>query len=343
MSLHHTWTNNGLENKPDNNQQQLSSNQGSNFNVAPQQYQQNVASQHYQPQAAPMAQQYSQQQNLMQQPPQSVAPQQYSQQQQVGVAPQQYQQNVASQHYQPQAAPMAQQYSQQQVGVAPQQYQQNVAPQQYQPQPAPMAQQQQQSALNTGAQQYQPQQQHQQPMMQQQPSAVPTQNQTLAERIANLQSGGLNQNENYSGQRNIKPSDLLNVPIDPNIKVGLGKNMNIAAALPSDLFESETEKGNRKKNRKLNAEVEIDGLQCQCKNCVKKSRPWLTVLVSVLIMLAILGGAVGAIYGFRVQIKEWLLGTELTVANSSPIVSKSAGALLPNDKSISPTSYYLNS
>ncbi len=177
----------------------------------------------------------------------------------------------------------------------------------------------------------------------QQPSAVPTQNQTLAERIANLQSGSLNQNENYSGQRNIKPSDLLNVPIDPNIKVGLGKNINIAAALPSDLFESETEKGNRKKNRKLNAEVEIDELQCQCKNCVKKSRPWLTVLVSVLIMLAILGGAVGAIYVFRVQIKDWLLGTELTVANLSPIVSKSAGALLPNDKSISLTSYYLNS
>ncbi|AOX43637.1 hypothetical protein S100390_v1c02940 [Spiroplasma sp. NBRC 100390] len=391
MSLHHTWTNNGLENKPDNNQQQLSPNQGSNFNVAPQQYQQNVASQQYQSQSAPMAQQYSQQPNLMQQPPQSVAPQQYSQQQQAGVAPQQYQQNVASQQYQSQSAPMAQQYSQQQnlmqqppqsvapqqysqqqqAGVAPQQYQQNVAPQQYQPQSAPMAQQyqqqQQQSALNTGAQQYQPQQQYQQPMMQQQrtnfsptaqqnpqgvnpmvnnvqqPSAVPTQNQTLAERIANLQSGGLNQNENYSGQRNIKPSDLLNVPIDPNIKVGLGKNMNIAAALPTDLFESETEKGNHKKNRKLNAEVEIDGLQCQCKNCVKKSRPWLTVLVSVLIMLAILGGAVGAIYGFRVQIKDWLLGTELTVANSSPIVSKSAGALLPNDKSISPTSYYLNS
>ncbi|WP_199735625.1 hypothetical protein [Spiroplasma poulsonii] len=361
MSLHHTWNNNGLENKPDNNQQQLSPNQGNNFSAALQQYQQNVAPQQYQQQ--PLAQQYSQQQNLMQQPPQSVAPQQYSQsQQQTASAPPQYQQNVAPQQYQQQ--PSAQQYSQsqQQTASAPPQYQQNVAPQQYQQQPsAQQYSQAQQSGQNTAPQQY-PQQQHQQyqqPIMNQQranfaptgqqnsqginptpnvqqSAAAPTQNQTLAERIANLQSGGLNKNENYYGQKNIKPSDLLNVPIDPNIKVGLGKNMNIAASLPTDLFEDENGKGSRKKNRKLNTNIENDGTQFQCKNCTKKSRPWLTVFVSVLIMLAILGGCVGAIYGFRTEIKDWLLGTNLTV-------SKSAGALMSDNKSISPTTYYLNS
>ncbi|WP_338965479.1 MULTISPECIES: hypothetical protein [unclassified Spiroplasma] len=336
MSLHHTWNNNGLENKPDNNQQQLSPNQGNNFSAAPQQYQQNVAPQQYQQQ--PLAQQYSQQQNLMQQPPQSVAPQQYSQ------APQQYSQ------------------SQQQTASAPSQYQQNVAQQQYQQQPSAQEYSQaQQSGQNTAPQQYQQQQhqQYQQPIMNQQranfaptvqqnsqginptpnvqqSAAAPTQNQTLAERIANLQSCGLNQNENYYGQKNIKPSDLLNVPIDHNIKVGLGKNMNIAASLPTDLFEDENSKGSRKKNRKLNTNIENDGTQCQCKNCTKKSRPWLTVFVSVLIMLAILGGCVGAIYGFRTEIKDWLLGTNLTV-------SKSAGALMSDNKSISPTTYYLNS
>ncbi|WP_283272826.1 hypothetical protein [Spiroplasma sp. SV19] len=387
MSLQHSWTNNGLENKPENNQQQLSPNQGNNFTAAPQQYQQGVAPQQYQQQAAPMPQQYAQQQGLMQQPPQSVAPQQYSQQQ--GVAPQQYQQQAAPmpQQYaqqqglmqQPPQSVAPQQYSQQQ-GVAPQQYQQQAAPmpqqysqqqspqnatapQQYQQQTAPMPQQysQQQSPQNVAPQQYQQQMINQQranfaatgqqssqgtnsmPNNLQQSSAATTQNQTLAERIANLQSGGLNQNENYNNQKSIKPADLLNVPIDPNIKVGLGKNMNIASVLPTDLFENELEKTNRKKNQKLNVEIENDGLQCQCKNCIKKSRPWLTVLVSVLIMLAILGGCVGAIYGFRVEIKNWLLETKLTVVNSQSVLSNHQQGTLADGKSILPTTYYLNS
>lgn len=191
----------------------------------------------------------------MQQPPQSVAPQQYSQsQQQTASAPPQYQQQ-----------PSAQQYSQaQQSG-------QNTAPQQqHQQYQQPIMNQQRANFAPTGQQNSQGI--NPTPNVQQS-AAAPTQNQTLAERIANLQSGGLNKNENYYGQKNIKPSDLLNVPIDPNIKVGLGKNMNIAASLPTDLFEDENGKGSRKKNRKLNTNIENDGTQCQCKNCTKKSRP----------------------------------------------------------------------
>jgi hypothetical protein len=35
----------------------------------------------------------------------------------------------------------------------------------------------------------------------------------------------------------IKPSYLLNVPIDSNIKFGFGKNMNIGAPRPPGLFD----------------------------------------------------------------------------------------------------------
>lgn len=112
--------------------------------------------------------------------------------------------------------------------------------------------------------------------------------------------------------------------------------MNIAASLPTDLFEDESRKRSCKKKQRLNADIESHKKQCQCKNCVKKSRPWLTVLVSVLIMLAILGGFVGAIFGFRAEIRDWLLETNLTV-------SKSTKALISDDKLISSTIYYLNS
>ncbi|WP_425380367.1 hypothetical protein [Spiroplasma endosymbiont of Stenodema calcarata] len=339
MSLQHSWTNNGLENKPENNQQQGFSNQGNNFNVSPQQYQQQGGQN-------PM----SQQQGIMQQPPQSIIPQQYAQAQQAGV-PQQYQQNVGPQQYQQQGPSAPQQYLQQQGGQnpMPQQYPAVNRPQQYQNQGASAPQQyvqsQQQQMMNQQRSNFQPQNSqgiNQTPGYLQQPSVATTQAQSLADRIANLQSGSLSQNENYNNSKNIRAADLLNASIDPNIKVGLGKNMNIAAGLQSDLFENNSQR-NYKKNHKLKAGNQIDELQCRCKNCIKKSRPWLTVLISVLIMLAILGGSAGAIYGFRVQIGDWLLKTTEQEKQVRTGLDKSNKKLVSPNTLISPNAYYLNS
>lgn len=85
--------------------------------------------------------------------------------------------------------------------VAPQQYSQQQqsasAPQQYQ---QPIITQQRANFVPTGQQNLQGV--NPPPNVQQSSTATP-QNQTLAERIANLQSGGLNQNENYYGQKKL--------------------------------------------------------------------------------------------------------------------------------------------
>ncbi len=132
-----------------------------------------------------------------------------------------------------------------------------------------------------------------------------TQPQTIAELIANMQN-----------RISIKPSDFLNAPIDSNIKVGLGKNMNIGVPGPSDLFDDNQQKGTNSKKHQAN----IEKIQCQCKNCAKKIRPWLTVFITILIVLAILGGCVGAIYGFCPQLRDWLLKDEVATENANAVV-----------------------
>lgn len=77
----------------------------------------------------------------------------------------------------------------------------------------------------------------------QQLSGQGTQSQTIAERIANMQN-----------RTSIKPSDFLNAPIDPNIKVGLGKNMNIGIPGSPDLFDDKHQKGTNSKKHQANIE-----------------------------------------------------------------------------------------
>ncbi|ELL44326.1 hypothetical protein [Spiroplasma melliferum] len=318
MNFKHSF-NNDSGNRPESNQQQVSLNQGNNFSVSQQQYQQNGPNQNYNPvtsgqtgqnisqqqysparninfqqyqqqngnnqnynplstnQGGQPSQQY-QQQNLMQRPPQNIGPQQFNQQSNLGS--QYQQQNGNNQNYNP--------LSTNQGGQPSQQYQQQNVNQQYSP-----------NANNWG-------QQNSQPIntMQENPqqlSGQGTQPQTIAEWIANRQNSTL-----------IKPSDFLNAPIDPNIKVGLGKNMNIGVSGSSDLFDDKQQKGTNSKKYQSN----IEKIQCQCKNCVKKARPWLTVFITILIVLAILGGCVGAIYGFRPQLRDWLLKDEVTTENA---------------------------
>ncbi|WP_400248891.1 hypothetical protein [Spiroplasma sp. ald] len=139
----------------------------------------------------------------------------------------------------------------------------------------------------------------------QQLSGQETQFQTIAERIANMQN-----------RTSIKPSDFLNAPIDPNIKVGLGKNMNIGIPWPPDLFDDKQQKGTNSKKHQAN----IEKIQCQCKNCAKKIRPWLNVFITILIVLAILGGCISAIYGFRPQLRDWLLKDEVATENANAVV-----------------------
>ncbi|PQP78394.1 hypothetical protein C6B38_06290 [Spiroplasma sp. ChiS] len=317
MNFKHSF-NNDSGNRPESNQQQVSLNQGNNFSVSQQQYQQNGPNQNYNPvisgqtgqnisqqqysparninfqqyqqqngnnqnynplstnQGAQPSQQY-QQQNLMQRPPQNIGPQQFNQQSNLGS--QYQQQNGNNQNYNPLSTNQGAQPSQQ--------YQQQNVNQQYYP-----------NANNWG-------QQNSQPIntMQENPqqlSGQGTQPQTIAEWIANRQNSTL-----------IKPSDFLNAPIDPNIKVGLGKNMNIGVSGSSDLFDDKQQKGTNSKKYQSN----IEKIQCQCKNCVKKARPWLTVFITILIVLAILGGCVGAIYGFYPQLRDWLLKDEVATEN----------------------------
>ncbi|APE74332.1 hypothetical protein [Spiroplasma citri] len=334
MNFKHSF-NNDSGNRPESNQQQVSLNQGNNFSLSQQQYQQqNGNKQNYNPlstnQGAQPSQQY-QQQNLMQRPPQNIGPQQFNQQSNLGS--QYQQQNGNKQNYNPlstnQGAQPSQQYQQQNLMQRPPQ---NIGPQQFNQQSNLGSQYQQQNgnkqnynplSTNQGAQpsqQYQQQnvnqqyspnannwgQQNSQPIntMQENPqqlSGQGTQPQTIAEWIANRQNSTL-----------MKPSDFLNAPIDPNIKVGLGKNMNIGVSGSSDLFDDKQQKGTNSKKYQSN----IEKIQCQCKNCVKKARPWLTVFITILIVLAILGGCVGAIYGFYPQLRDWLLKDEVATENA---------------------------
>ncbi|UZQ29327.1 MAG: hypothetical protein OHM56_09070 [Spiroplasma phoeniceum] len=67
----------------------------------------------------------------------------------------------------------------------------------------------------------------------QQLSGQGTQSQTIAERITNMKN-----------RTSIKPSYFLNASICPNIKVGLGQNMNIGVPGPSYLFDDKHKKRN---------------------------------------------------------------------------------------------------
>ncbi|WP_348736422.1 hypothetical protein [Spiroplasma endosymbiont of Ammophila pubescens] len=322
MNFKHSF-NNGSGNKPESSQQQTSLNQGNNFNVSQQNYQQKGSNQNYNPvtsgqvgqnisqqqysstrnigsqqyqqqngnsqnynqlstnQGVQSSQQY-QQQNLMQRPPQNIGPQQFNQQSNLGS--QYQQQNGPNQNYN--------QLSTNQGVQSSQQYQQQNVNQQYSPNVSNWGQQNNQQ-INTMQENSQ------------QLSGQGTQPQTIAERITNMQN-----------RTSIKPSDFLNAPIDPNIKVGLGQNMNIGVPGPPDLFVYKQQKGTNSKKHQAN----IEKIQCQCKNCAKKIRPWLTVFITILIVLAILGGCVGAIYGFRPQLRDWLLKDEVATENANAVV-----------------------
>ncbi|MFW4371087.1 MAG: hypothetical protein EHV01_003985 [Spiroplasma sp. hy2] len=213
------------------------------------------------------------------------------------VSQQNYQQKRPNKNYNPvTSGQVGQNISQQQYSstrnIGSQQYQQQNVNEQYSPNVNNWGQQNNQQ-INTMQENSQ------------QLSGQETQFQTIAERIANMQN-----------RTSIKPSDFLNAPIDPNIKVGLGKNMNIGIPWPPDLFDDKQQKGTNSKKHQEN----IEKIQCQCKNCAKKIRPWLTVFITILIVLAILGGCISAIYGFRPQLRDWLLKDEVATENANAVV-----------------------
>lgn len=195
MSLKHSF-NNGLENKPENNQYQVSTNQWNHFNVlGQQQYQQNSDNQNYNQTGSEQRGQASQQ--YVQQP--TGGPQQYSQQRNVGQQQYSQNQNRTKQNYNsPGSVKFVQsspQYSQQ-AGLM-QWPPQNVTAQQYVQQAKGGTQQYQQQNVN---QQYANVnnwgQQNNQGLNSaqgnlQQPSGQNPQIPTVAERIANMQKSNL--------------------------------------------------------------------------------------------------------------------------------------------------------
>ncbi|WP_338955613.1 hypothetical protein [Spiroplasma endosymbiont of Polydrusus cervinus] len=290
MNFKHSF-NNGLGNKPESNQQQVSLNQGNIFNASSQQqYQQNNSNQNYNPmnsvEGGQIAQQYGQHLG------QNVSSQQYSQQKNSGV--QQYQPNNSNQNYHPITTSergQSQQYLQQQnlmqrppqfgpqknSGV--QQYQQNIGAQNYNAinnvnQSGTSFQQQYQQHGNVNCYEQQNSQGlNSSPGNGQQTTGQGVQNQTIAEKIANIKNGN-----------SVKAADLIN--------------------------NDKNQPGRNKTSHQLNIDANSTEVKCQCKNWTKKSRSGLVVFLTLFGVLIILGSCVGAIYGFRPQIKDWLLKAE---------------------------------